>query len=318
MNSSISTHYQRKPSSPERFVLPPISSLDEYIPNKNSLLLSPPTPSTLSSSSFPSIYSPPSPPRSSLDIPIYDDDHHHQYHHHHHHQQQQHKLQPINNSNNNNNNNNNIHSITSDVDQVVQQSHGLFENIIHYKPYLISPQHTTELQPWMDEMIGKANQVLNSLLRLRKYQLSQSSSLSSSSLSSSSLSSSSSSSLSSSIPSSSSSSISSPSSSSISPRLSSPLARHSLSSGVKKDTNWQSHTIRQRKRGKRANFQGRCHSCNISETPEWRRGPDGARTLCNACGLHYAKLTRKKAAAAAAAASANTTDSSNETNHQNE
>lgn len=30
---------------------------------------------------------------------------------------------------------------------------------------------------------------------------------------------------------------------------------------------------------------GRCHSCNRAETPEWRRGPDGARTLCNACGL---------------------------------
>lgn len=29
----------------------------------------------------------------------------------------------------------------------------------------------------------------------------------------------------------------------------------------------------------------RCHSCNTTETPEWRRGPDGARTLCNACGL---------------------------------
>lgn len=40
---------------------------------------------------------------------------------------------------------------------------------------------------------------------------------------------------------------------------------------------------------------GRCHSCNRAETPEWRRGPDGARTLCNACGLHYAKLTRKMA-----------------------
>ncbi|RUS26171.1 hypothetical protein BC938DRAFT_471141 [Jimgerdemannia flammicorona] len=36
---------------------------------------------------------------------------------------------------------------------------------------------------------------------------------------------------------------------------------------------------------KRAAPPGRCHSCNISETPEWRRGPDGARTLCNACGL---------------------------------
>lgn len=43
----------------------------------------------------------------------------------------------------------------------------------------------------------------------------------------------------------------------------------------------------------RAAPPGRCHSCNRAETPEWRRGPDGARTLCNACGLHYAKLTRK-------------------------
>ncbi|ORX63488.1 GATA-domain-containing protein, partial [Basidiobolus meristosporus CBS 931.73] len=45
---------------------------------------------------------------------------------------------------------------------------------------------------------------------------------------------------------------------------------------------------------------GRCHSCNTTETPEWRRGPDGARTLCNACGLHFAKLTRKRAQVAAA------------------
>lgn len=37
----------------------------------------------------------------------------------------------------------------------------------------------------------------------------------------------------------------------------------------------------------------RCHSCNRGETTMWRRGPDGAGTLCNACGLHYAKLTRK-------------------------
>ncbi|KAI0091129.1 hypothetical protein BDY19DRAFT_933976 [Irpex rosettiformis] len=44
----------------------------------------------------------------------------------------------------------------------------------------------------------------------------------------------------------------------------------------------------------RATPPGKCHSCNIRETPEWRRGPDGARTLCNACGLHYAKLMRKR------------------------
>ncbi|KAK6399452.1 hypothetical protein LTR95_019432 [Oleoguttula sp. CCFEE 5521] len=53
-----------------------------------------------------------------------------------------------------------------------------------------------------------------------------------------------------------------------------------------------------KKRRGRAAPPGRCHSCNRAETPEWRRGPDGARTLCNACGLHYAKLTRKQNGAA--------------------
>lgn len=52
-------------------------------------------------------------------------------------------------------------------------------------------------------------------------------------------------------------------------------------------------TSESKKRRGRAAHPGRCHSCNRAETPEWRRGPDGARTLCNACGLHYAKLTRK-------------------------
>ncbi|KAF9068974.1 hypothetical protein BDP27DRAFT_1402890 [Rhodocollybia butyracea] len=54
---------------------------------------------------------------------------------------------------------------------------------------------------------------------------------------------------------------------------------------------------RKRSFGQRATPPGKCHSCNIRETPEWRRGPDGARTLCNACGLHYAKLMRKQSKA---------------------
>ncbi|PGH02149.1 hypothetical protein AJ80_08911 [Polytolypa hystricis UAMH7299] len=59
-----------------------------------------------------------------------------------------------------------------------------------------------------------------------------------------------------------------------------------------------------KRRGKAAP-PGRCHSCNRAETPEWRRGPDGARTLCNACGLHYAKLTRKMGASKASALGSN-------------
>ncbi len=65
-----------------------------------------------------------------------------------------------------------------------------------------------------------------------------------------------------------------------------------------------------------------CHVCGVTDTPEWRRGPDGDHTyrapyivcaevlrahahdtyilssiqsrLCNACGLHYAKALKKE------------------------
>ncbi|ORX92678.1 hypothetical protein K493DRAFT_41686 [Basidiobolus meristosporus CBS 931.73] len=35
--------------------------------------------------------------------------------------------------------------------------------------------------------------------------------------------------------------------------------------------------------------QKRCESCNTSQSPEWRRGPTGHKTLCNACGLRYSR-----------------------------
>ncbi|EFQ31357.1 GATA zinc finger [Colletotrichum graminicola M1.001] len=37
-----------------------------------------------------------------------------------------------------------------------------------------------------------------------------------------------------------------------------------------------------------------CHKCHRVDTPEWRPGPDGPSTLCNVCGLIYAKRERKK------------------------
>lgn len=37
----------------------------------------------------------------------------------------------------------------------------------------------------------------------------------------------------------------------------------------------------------------RCNHCGSKNTPEWRKGLDGNRTLCNACGLFYSKLTKK-------------------------
>lgn len=33
-----------------------------------------------------------------------------------------------------------------------------------------------------------------------------------------------------------------------------------------------------------------CRDCGRTDSPEWRKGPEGPKTLCNACGLRYAKL----------------------------
>ena len=36
-------------------------------------------------------------------------------------------------------------------------------------------------------------------------------------------------------------------------------------------------------------FRG-CFNCKTTDTRQWRRtGPDGPRTLCNPCGLYFAK-----------------------------
>jgi hypothetical protein len=38
----------------------------------------------------------------------------------------------------------------------------------------------------------------------------------------------------------------------------------------------------------------RCQQCGTTESPEWRRGPKGSGSLCNACGLHFAKIIKRK------------------------
>lgn len=40
----------------------------------------------------------------------------------------------------------------------------------------------------------------------------------------------------------------------------------------------------------------RCEFCGATSTPERRRGPSGSRTLCNRCGLAWAKQVRSEAA----------------------
>ncbi|CEH18614.1 gata-4 5 6 transcription factor [Ceraceosorus bombacis] len=69
------------------------------------------------------------------------------------------------------------------------------------------------------------------------------------------------------------------------------------SSGPARRQKPKSQPKRVRKRENEGHQQ--CLGCDAIETPEWRRGPMGNRTLCNACGLLYAKQKRKKAKEAA-------------------
>lgn len=46
----------------------------------------------------------------------------------------------------------------------------------------------------------------------------------------------------------------------------------------------------------RTSKAGLCVFCQATQSPEWRNGPQGPRTLCNRCGLRY-KREQKQAAA---------------------
>ncbi|ORX84982.1 hypothetical protein K493DRAFT_341856 [Basidiobolus meristosporus CBS 931.73] len=37
-----------------------------------------------------------------------------------------------------------------------------------------------------------------------------------------------------------------------------------------------------------------CTECGKTDSPEWRKGPHGPKTLCNACGLRWAKKSRRE------------------------
>ena len=43
-----------------------------------------------------------------------------------------------------------------------------------------------------------------------------------------------------------------------------------------------------------------CTDCGTRESPEWRKGPSGPKTLCNACGLRWAKREKKRRASGTA------------------
>ncbi|KAI1451958.1 hypothetical protein F4805DRAFT_449242 [Annulohypoxylon moriforme] len=47
-----------------------------------------------------------------------------------------------------------------------------------------------------------------------------------------------------------------------------------------------------------------CTDCGTLDSPEWRKGPSGPKTLCNACGLRWAKKEKKKSASGGHASNA--------------
>jgi hypothetical protein len=51
-----------------------------------------------------------------------------------------------------------------------------------------------------------------------------------------------------------------------------------------------------RKRGRKKTDKTHliCEKCKTTETPEWRRGPCGPATLCNACGIRFANKSKKE------------------------
>lgn len=95
-------------------------------------------------------------------------------------------------------------------------------------------------------------------------------------------------------------------------RPSSPPAAD-LASGASADRHWHhlpdirdhhlgvSVTSQHKKRAKRT-FNRACVHCGTQFTSQWRKGPAGASTLCNACGIRYARRLKKDAKAAASSA----------------
>ncbi|WFC95130.1 hypothetical protein MBRA1_001775 [Malassezia brasiliensis] len=76
--------------------------------------------------------------------------------------------------------------------------------------------------------------------------------------------------------------------------LQQPYGAHSVAKPAQSDAAGSGQYVPKYRKRSRAPAPGVCHACGNSDTPEWRRGPDGARTLCNACGLHFSKLVRRR------------------------
>lgn len=81
----------------------------------------------------------------------------------------------------------------------------------------------------------------------------------------------------------------------LSPRSSSlsPLSPMSICNiTTKKTKKTYRDTITSKPAYKHALKKGHCEHCGQTETTEWRQGPYGLRTMCNACGTYYTKMIK--------------------------
>ncbi|XP_037496454.1 glycine-rich cell wall structural protein 1.0 [Jatropha curcas] len=89
-----------------------------------------------------------------------------------------------------------------------------------------------------------------------------------------------------------------------------PFQPHSLTSYTLLDcspfkarqTGKSSSVARRPRNGNNINPHRRCtnYNCNTNDTPMWRKGPLGPKSLCNACGIKYRKEAEKRKAKEAA------------------
>ncbi|KAJ5168189.1 uncharacterized protein N7482_003783 [Penicillium canariense] len=56
----------------------------------------------------------------------------------------------------------------------------------------------------------------------------------------------------------------------------------------------QARNVQEGDRRKRLKGQHVCGDCGTADSPEWRKGPGGPKTLCNACGLRWSKKEKKR------------------------
>lgn len=70
--------------------------------------------------------------------------------------------------------------------------------------------------------------------------------------------------------------------------------KHDRSSSSSSDS-FEKDKVRKRRVTHVASTAGECIWCHTKKTAQWRKGPGGPRTLCNACGLEWAKLIRIEA-----------------------